>query len=44
MLVFDTPRGKVAEDDFADGIVATERIYGTNSIWYIQFDEEDGDE
>ena len=44
VLVFHTPRGKVAEDDFADGIVATERIYGTNSIWYIQFDEEDGDE
>ena len=36
VVVFHAPRRKVREEDFAPGIACVERIYGTNSLWYLQ--------
>ena len=40
VLVFHAPLHKVLASEFAPGLVVRERVYGTNSLWYVQRDEE----
>lgn len=39
VLVFHAPLHKVLASEFAPGLVVRERVYGTNSLWYVQRDE-----
>jgi 16S rRNA (guanine966-N2)-methyltransferase len=44
VLVFHAPVRVVAPSEFASDLVVRERVYGTNSLWYVQRDELDAGE
>ena len=35
-LVLHAPRRRLAPGDFGDGVTAAERVYGTNSLWFVR--------
>jgi 16S rRNA (guanine966-N2)-methyltransferase len=39
VLVFHAPHRMVAPREFAQDLVVRERVYGSNSLWYVQRDE-----
>lgn len=40
VLVFHAPLHKIMPSEFSSELVVRERAYGTNSLWYVQRDEE----
>jgi len=44
VLVFHAPRGALLPADFEPDLVERERIYGTNSLWYVQLNDSTGEE
>ncbi len=43
VLVFHAPRRALLRSEFAAGLAARERAYGTNALWYVQVGEEQGE-
>jgi len=39
VLVFHAPRGAVLSADFEPDLVVRERVYGRNSLWYVQLED-----
>lgn len=39
VLVFHAPQRLVQPGEFSAGLVVRERVYGSNSLWYVQRDE-----
>lgn len=39
VLVFHAPQRRVSAREFAADLVVRERVYGSNSLWYVQRDE-----
>jgi 16S rRNA (guanine966-N2)-methyltransferase len=41
VLVFHAPHRLVTSAEFGSGLVVRERVYGSNSLWYVQRDEDE---